>query len=84
MPQIWLPLHVGYKNKKKIVFIPDTGDKAETEYLIEAEREKTLNELKKAPDKPKPKYSNKEIGAMLNEYNQFLKRKRESPHKKYW
>lgn len=84
MPQLWLPLRVGYKNRKKLVFIPNTGDKAEVEYLIEAYTEKTLNELKKASPKPKSKLSKEEVGAMLNEYNKFLKRKRESLNRKYY
>ena len=77
-------MEVGFKHKKTLVFIPDTGDKSEMEDLLAYAQEKTLNDLKKAPDRPKSKLSKEEIGAMLNEYNQYLKRKRENPNKQYY
>ena len=75
---------MGFKNKKTLVFIPDTGDKSEMEDLLAYAKEKTLSDLMKAPDRPKSKLSKEEIGGALNEYNQYLKRKRDSPNKRYY
>ena len=50
MSNLWLPVNkftVEYQGKTQVVIIPRTGDKSYDEYLEEAEREKTLNELKK-------------------------------------
>lgn len=57
------------------VFIPQSGDTSYDNYLEEAEREKTSEELKKKPPKPPQKVSDKEMGAQLREYHEFKERK---------
>ena len=80
----WLTLNVKHKGKEKKVLIPDMGDKAETEYLIEAEQEKTIKQIDNEPERPAPRFSKEDIGGALKEYNEYRKRKREDVNKKYW
>ena len=58
-------------------------DKSYMDYLEEAGREKTLDQLKKLPPRPKPAMSKKEIGKSLKEFIEFAKRKKSGERKKY-
>ena len=51
---------VKHEDKEMRVIIPDTGDRQENEYLELAEREKTLDQLKKKPKRGKSKLSKQE------------------------
>lgn len=87
MPRLYLPIRrieVTKNGRKMKVFIPDTGDKGEMEELEAIEREKTEEELKKAPPRPKRIVPREEVGQALNEFNKYLKRKRENPNPKYF
>lgn len=66
------------------VIIPGTGDKSYDEYLEQAEREKTRDQLQKLPPKPVRKTSKKEVGEALKEYREFLRRRREDVNPKYF
>ncbi len=74
---------VKHEGKETIVIIPKTGDRSYDEYLEVAEREKTLDELKKRKTE-KRTHSEKEVSAALKELSDFRKRKREGNIKKYY
>lgn len=87
MPKYWPSVNmfkVKEGDRERTVIIPDTGDKAENEYLEEAEREKTAGELKKLPPRPQRKVSKEDVGGALKEYGEFLKRKRDDVNPKYF
>jgi hypothetical protein len=71
-------------NQEQTVVIPETGDKSYDDYLEEAEREKTSNELKKKPPRPEPTLSKKDIAGMLKEHREFRERKKRGDIKKYY
>ncbi|MCW4051509.1 MAG: hypothetical protein NWE89_17445 [Candidatus Bathyarchaeota archaeon] len=66
------------------VFIPQSGDKSYDDYLEEAEREKTSDELRKKTPKPPQKISDKDMGAQLREYQEFKERKERGEIKRYY
>ncbi len=70
---------VKHEDKEMQVIIPDTGDKAENQYLEEAEREKTLDQLKKKPAREKSKLSEEDKVAAIKEIQAFKKRKSINP-----
>ena len=57
------------------VFIPQSGDTSYDNYLEEAEREKTSNELRSKPPKPPQKITDKEMGAMLREHAEWKQKR---------
>ena len=62
-----------------IVFIPKTGDSQWDAYLIEGEKEKTLNELKGKPAKKLiSKPSQREAIGALRQFNQDMKKRRQN------
>lgn len=63
---------------------PLTGDKSYDEYLEEAEREKTADQLKKAPTKPKSIVPREQIAGSLREFREFLERKRKGDIKRFY
>lgn len=65
------------------VFIPQTGDLSYDRYLEEAEREKTLDQLKKSPPRAPSKASKKDIGEALKEIKEFQRRKKENRKRFY-
>ena len=77
MTRLWLPLEVGYKLKKMLVFIPPTEDKIELKDLLDFAKEKTMDDLRKEPDRPKSRYSKEEIAGALKEYLTWLKRRKQ-------
>lgn len=85
MPKLWLPISHGGRTRNILIpYIQDIDD-SQLEEIIEWEKEKTLDELKKMPPKkPIDVARAKEIGAQLNEYMQFLKRKKGDANKKYF
>ncbi len=82
MPVLWLPLDVTYKKKHMKVFIPDLGDRRETEDLIQYAKEKTEADLAKMTPKPVSKLSKEDIIGSLREYVGWLRHKKESPNKR--
>tara|TARA_Y100000310_G_scaffold144390_1_gene143648 strand:+ start:20889 stop:21164 length:276 start_codon:yes stop_codon:yes gene_type:complete len=68
---------VKHEDKEMQVIIPDTGDKSENEFLEVAEREKTLDQLKKRPAREKSKLSGEDRAGAIKEYNDW-KKQRES------
>ncbi len=73
-------------NKSMEVFIPKTGDAVEDAYMEAAEREKTSEELKKTPDKPRATAKDKEnLAGVAKELLEWRERKRKgSGNKKYY
>jgi hypothetical protein len=85
MPKIWLPISHGGRTRN--ILIPHTQDmdKSQLNEIVEWQKEKTLNELKKLPPKKPIEIAKaQEIGAQLNEYLQYLKRKKNDGIKKYY
>lgn len=66
------------------VFIPQSDDRSYNDYLEEAEREKTSDELRKKPPKPPQKISDKDMGAQLREYQEFKERKKRGDIKRFY
>jgi hypothetical protein len=85
MPKIWLPISHGGRTRN--ILIPHTQDmdKSQLDEIVEWQKEKTLDELKKLPPrKPIEIAKAQEIGAQLSEYLQYLKRKKNDGIKKYY
>ncbi len=78
---------VKHKDKEREVLIVGTEeemkDEGHMDYLEEAYKEKTENQLKNEPDKPKSRFSKKEIGQALKERLEFNKRKEDGVKKYY-
>jgi len=60
-------------NREMQVIIPKSGDSSYDEYLEEAEREKTADELKKN-QKPEATMSKADVAGALREYAEFKRR----------
>jgi len=75
---------VKHENKEMQVIIPSTGDTSYDNYLEEAEREKTLDQLKKSPGKSTSKVSKEDKAGALKEYIEFKNRKRRGDIRKYY
>ena len=72
-------------NREQQVIIPETGDKSYDDYLEQAEREKTTEQLRKAPPRPELTPSQKrDIGGAIKEFNEFKKRKERGETPKYF
>ncbi len=87
MARLYLPLNtfkVRQGDREMTIIIPRTGDKSYDEYLEEAEREKTEDQLKKKPPKPKSTIPRDQIAGSLREFREFLERKRKGDIKKYY
>ncbi len=87
MPRLYLPLNtfkVRHGDKEMTVIIPRTGDKSYDEYIEEAEREKTADQLKKAPPKPKSTIPREQVAGALREFREYLERKRKGDIKRYY
>ena len=66
------------------VVIPESGDKAYDDYLEQAEREKTSEQLKKKPPKPPSKVSKEDLAGIAMEKLEFKGRKRRGNIRKYY
>lgn len=77
-----IKVEVGDKSME--VLIPESGDKSYDDYLEEAEREKTAEQLRKQPPKPKSKVSKEDIASAIKERMEFDKRKRRGDIRKYY
>lgn len=78
MAKLWLPMNtfkVKQGNREMTVIIPQTGDRSYDQYLEEAEREKTAEELKKQ-QRPISKMSRADIIGALKEYRDWFRRRR--------
>lgn len=75
-------------DKEREVLIVGTpeemNDKSHMDYLEEAQREKTSDQLKKLPDKPKSKTLKKDVAGILKERIEFRNRKARGEIKKYY
>lgn len=67
---------VKHEDKEMQVIIPDTGDRQEMDYLEEAEREKTLDQLKKKPSKQKSRLSKEEQADAIKDWRKYLDQKK--------
>jgi len=74
---------VKHENKEMEVIIPDTGDAGEMAYLEEAEREKTLTDLKKKPPREESKLSKGDRAEAIKEWRDHVARKKAGT-KKYF
>lgn len=70
--------------RKRIVFIPDTGDAGYNEALEQMAKEKTTAELKAMPPKPKSRVPKDDVAGALKEIADFRRRKREGDIKKWY
>ncbi len=70
---------VEHEDREMKVIIPDTGDESENQYLEEAEREKTLDQLKKKPTKEQSKLSKEDKVIAIKEVVDYKKRKSVNP-----
>ncbi len=69
---------------KMRVIIPKSDDRSYDDYLIQAETEKTQNELRAKPPATSPKPGSREaLGELLKERQEFNKR-RARGSRKYW
>ena len=75
-PKIWLPISHGGRTRNILIPYAQDIDESQLAEIIEWQKEKTLNELKKLPAKPERVISREEAGRMLREYTEFLKRKK--------
>ena len=85
--KLWLPtkrIEVSYGGRTRVVIIPSTGDLEYDRYLEEAQKEKTLEELKKLPPKPERTTSVANVAGMLREYAEFRNRKRKGDIKRFY
>lgn len=81
MAKLWLPIEYG--GRKRDILIPnaDQIDKSQLEEIIEWQKERTTEELKKLPPKqPLDTLKAKEIGQMLREYLAFIRKRKETGH----
>lgn len=62
---------VKHEDKEMEVIIPDTGDPVEMEVLEEIEREKTLDQLKKKPQREKSKLSKRDQAEAIKDYKRY-------------
>ena len=79
MGKLWLPMNtftVRENNREVTVMIPGTGDKSYDEYLEEAEREKTAEQLKKKSPRPVSTMDRKQVAGALKEFMEYVNRKR--------
>jgi len=75
---------IKHEDKEMTVLIPQSKDKSYDDYLEVAEREKTLDELKKRPAKVKSKESKEDIAGALKEYTEFKNRMKNGGIRKYY
>ena len=75
---------VEHEGRSMDVIIPETGDKEYDNALIEWQKEKTLNDLKKRPKKPPMKVSKEDRQGAMKEYNEFRNRQKRGDIKKYY
>ena len=71
-------------DKEMEVLIPDTGDRQYNEYLEEAQREITANQLRKKQDKPKPTASKSDVAEALKEYKAYQDYIKQGHRRKYY
>ena len=69
-------------NREQTVIIPKTGDKSYDDYLEEAEREKTSEQLKKN-QRPQSTVPREQVVGALREFHNFIQRKKEGGKKYY-
>ena len=75
---------VKHEDREMRVIIPDTGDRQENEYLELAEREKTLDQLKKKPKREKSKLSKQDQVEAIKELKTFKERRRRNTILRYF
>ena len=76
MAQIWLPISYGGRTRNVLIPQAHNIDESQLDEIIEWETEKTLKELRALPPKkPVDKMKAQEIGALLRERLEFIKRK---------
>lgn len=87
MGKLWLPINkfvVKEGSREMTVVIPQSGDKSYDDYLEEAEREKTAEQLKKKPPKPKATMSKEDVAGMLKEFKKHQLYKEQGFRGKYY
>jgi len=70
---------VNVDGKSQQVFIPSSGDKSHDEYLEVAEREKTLDQLKRKPAREKSKVSAEDKAGAIKEMRDYKKQRGMNP-----
>jgi hypothetical protein len=75
LPKLWMPINYGGRTRNILIPNVQDIDGSQLDEIIDWQKEKTLKELKSLPEKkPMNVLKAKEIGAMLNEHLQFIKR----------
>jgi len=77
-------IKVTHEDKSMTILLPVTGDKGYDQALEEAQREKTVEQLKKRPAKPVSKTSKADVSGALREWNEFNNRQKRGEGKKYY
>lgn len=79
MAKLWLPIKEETTGREQLLIIPGAAhmDASQLKEIIQWQTEKTKAQLKAKGPKPVARMPRKEVGAALNEYLQWLKRKRE-------
>ena len=76
MPRLWLPISFGGRTRNILIPNSQNIDNSQLDEIIEWQKEKTLDELKKMPKKEPVSIAKKqEIIGALKEYGEYLKRK---------
>jgi len=91
VPKIWLPLQERRPNqlfvkddvtgRERIIMIPGAGllDRSHYDYIVEAEVEKTKDELRKMGPKPVARLSRQEVAGALREFISWRNKKKADP-----
>jgi len=85
MPEIWQTITKNGRTRKILIPHSHNIDGGQLEEIIAWQKEKTEKELDAMPPLPERTKSKEEVGGALNEYTQFLRRKREGTgNKRYF
>ncbi len=71
-------------NHEMTVIIPKSDDRSYDKYLIEAETEKTRNELRNKPKRIEKPHAREDLVGIIKERQQFNRRKAHTVNKRYY
>lgn len=75
MALIWLPISYGGRTRNVLIPYSHNVDDGQLREIVDWQKEKTVNDLKKLPPKPKSVMSKKEVAGALKQYLEYLKRR---------
>lgn len=74
---------VSENGREQTIVVPKSDDKAYDDYIIEAETEKSRNELRKLPPKVVRREARETLAEQIKEYKAYTQRKQEGGRKYY-